>query len=225
MLTFIGLAVAGVSLCISAVTAWLTLLRGGVGCMAQPPTIYFGPDGANETRPKVFVRALLYSTSARGHIVESMFARILRGDSSQSFSVWVCGNGRDNLSRGAGVTVKSDGVALDHHFLLPRDGTPYQFLPGSYSVEVYAVLVGETRSHRLQTIAVTVSDPQAERLRTDKSAGLYFDWSPETRRYHGHIDNARLPEPPLLLALSPGLDDPSSGGMTARHADDMSIKR
>lgn len=88
---------------------WLTLLRRGTVRMAQPPTVFFGPDGGHERQPKIFVRGLLYATSTRGHIVESMFARVRRGDSSQAFPVWVCGEARNGLSRGAGLAVRADG--------------------------------------------------------------------------------------------------------------------
>ncbi len=86
-----SLSVATVSLAVSAANAWLTLWRRGTVRMAQPPTVYFGPDGARELHPKVFVRCFLYSTSVRSRCIEGMFARLRRGDSSQTFPVWVCG--------------------------------------------------------------------------------------------------------------------------------------
>ena len=168
----------------------------------QVPTVYFGPDGGHEGRPKVFVRLLLYSTAARGRIVEGMYARLHRGDSSQSFSVWVFGEARGELSRGAGLTVRPDGVPRDHHFLLPRDGTAYSFLPGAYKLELFALVVGKKRSIKLTSLELNVTEAQAERLRRDETAGLYFDWSPETARFHGHINNARVKEPSPLFVLA-----------------------
>lgn len=189
----VSLVVSGFSLAVAATTAWLTLWRRGTVRIGQPPTIYFGPDGAREAHSKVFVRALLYATAAQGRIVEGMFARLTRGESSQTFSVWVCGE-RRALGRGVGVAVRADGVALDHHFLLPRDGTTYRFLPGIYKVELFAVLVGRARPLRLRSVEVQVTEDQARGLNEDPTSGLYFDWSPETGRYHGHLDHARLPE-------------------------------
>jgi hypothetical protein len=197
-----SLGIATVSLGVSAVNAWLTLWRRGAVRMAQPPTVYFGPDGARELHPKIFVRCFLYSTSARSQCVESMFARVRRGDSAQTFPVWVCGGARDDLSRGAGLAVGAQGIALHHHFLLPRDGTTYRFLPGSYVVELFAIVVGLKGQVKLRKIEVQVSEAQAEQLRGNTRCGLYFDWSPETCRFQGHIDTARPPDPAPLLFLA-----------------------
>ena len=194
--------VSAVSLVVSVVNAWLTLWRRGSVRMPQPPSVYFGPDGTRELHPKVFVRCFLYSTSARSQCVESMFARVRRGDSSQTFPVWVCGGARGDLSRGAGIAVGREGIALHHHFLLPADGTTYQFLPGGYVVELFAVMVGRKRPVKLRELEVQVTEAQAAELRGEARRGLYFDWSPETRRFYGHIDNARLPSPDPLLFLT-----------------------
>lgn len=194
--------VSAVSLGVSATNAWLTLWRRGSIRMSQPPSVYFGPDGARELHPKVFVRCFLYSTSARSQCVESMFARVRRGDSSQTFPVWVCGGARDDLSRGAGIAVGPEGIALHHHFLLPRDGTTYVFLAGSYVVELFAVMVGRKRPMKLREFEVQVTEAHAAELRGDARRGLYFDWSPETQRFHGHIDNARPPDPGPLFLLA-----------------------
>jgi hypothetical protein len=161
--------------------------------MAQPPTIYFGPDGVRE-HPKIFVRALIYGTSVRGRILEGMFAKLSRGDSVQTFPVWICGEEKNKLGRGVGLSVTAAGLGLNHHFLLPRDDTIYRFLPGLYRLELFCVLVGGTHRLKLRSIDLVVSEGQAARLAADKQSGLYFDWSPETARYHSHIDNARLPE-------------------------------
>jgi|SRR5450631_1925642 len=204
MSSTVSLALSGISLVVAVTTAWLTLWRRGTVCMAQPPSVYFGPDGARERHPKVFVRALLYATSIRGRIVQGMFVRLRRGDSSQTFPIWVSGDARGNLNRGAGLAVKSDGIALHHHFLLPGDGTTYEFLPGAYELELCAVLVGQSRPHRLGLIKLAVSDLEAARLREDQTSGLYFDWSPDTGCYSTHIDQAKLPEPPpTTVTLTP----------------------
>ena len=172
--------------------------------MAQPPSVYFGPDGARELHPKIFVRALIYSTAIRGRIIEGMFARVSRGDSTQSFPVWVSGGAKDDLSRGAGLAVGPEGLALHHHFLLPRDGSTFQFLVGSYTVELFAVVVGIPGHVRLRILHLDVTEAHAARLAADDRCGLYFDWSPETGRYTSHIDDARLPAdrgPRLLESL------------------------
>jgi hypothetical protein len=37
----------------------------------------------------------------------------------------------------------------NHHFLLPEDGTAFQFLAGEYQLEVFASLVGSAKTLRL----------------------------------------------------------------------------
>src|SRR5215813_804961 len=89
----LSLAVAIASLCLSVATAWLTLFRRGAVRMTQPTTIYFGPDGgarrSGRSIPKIYLRSLLYSTAVRGQVVECMFVRIKRGETTQNFNIWV----------------------------------------------------------------------------------------------------------------------------------------
>jgi hypothetical protein len=64
----------------------------------DPANGYFlGPDCGRrmgEKRPlKVFLRTLLFSTSKRGQTVESLHVKLQRGESRQSFSIWVYGDG------------------------------------------------------------------------------------------------------------------------------------
>lgn len=82
--------IAITALCVSVTTLWLTLLRRGRIRMTQPTTFFFGPDGAKGL-PKVYLRTLLYSTGKRGQIVESMFVKLRRGESVQTFNIWVYG--------------------------------------------------------------------------------------------------------------------------------------
>src|SRR5436853_6333630 len=99
----VSLAISVIALVISATTAWLTLFRRGTVKMTQPTVIFFGPDNDGEGSPKVFLRTLLYSTAKRGHIVESMWVKLRRGESSQIFNIWVYGD--TSLTRGSGLHV------------------------------------------------------------------------------------------------------------------------
>src|SRR5258708_4940036 len=127
------------ALLVSVTTAWLTMFRKGRLRMTHPTVIFFGPDGppSQGADVKVFLRTLLYSTAKRAHIMESMYVTLRRDESVQTFNIWVyCDPGR--LLRGSGLRVSEDGVVFDHHFVLPKDGTHFVFLPGEYVVEVYA---------------------------------------------------------------------------------------
>jgi hypothetical protein len=77
MLEIIAIVIAILSLFLSVVTAWLTLLRKGTVRMTKPTMFFFGYDP--EGMAKVFLRTLLYSTSKRNHVVESMFVKLKSG--------------------------------------------------------------------------------------------------------------------------------------------------
>src|SRR5271170_5792354 len=177
----ISVVVSTLALTISMVTAWLTLFRRGTVRMTRPTAIYFGADGSVDPSPKVYLRTLLYSTAKRGQIVESMFVKLRRGESVQTFNVWVYGEA--SLARGSGLYVGENGVTCNHHFLLPADGTKFEFLPGEYKVEVYASLVGVKQPLLLYVTVLSVSEQTAKQLQ-DTEYGVYFDWGPDSRHYH-----------------------------------------
>jgi hypothetical protein len=120
-----------VSLAISAVIAWLTFFQRGRIKMTQPTVVFFGPDGV-DGRPKVFLRTLLFSTARRGQIVESMYIRLRRMETTQNFSIWVYGDKTTALVRGSGLFVGYEGVGTNHHFLLDENTKGYEFLAGEY---------------------------------------------------------------------------------------------
>jgi hypothetical protein len=180
----ISIAVSILALAISVATAWLTLFRRGTVRMTQPTTIYFGADASASPSPKVYLRTLLYSTAKRGQIIESMFVRLRRGESIQTFNIWVYGEG--SLARGSGLYVGENGVTCNHHFLLPADGTKFEFLPGEYKVEVYASLVGVKQPLLLYVTGLSVAEQTAKQLQ-DTDYGVYFDWGPDSGHYHAHV--------------------------------------
>jgi hypothetical protein len=208
----VSLAVSVLALAISATTAWLTLFRMGKVRMTQPTVIYFGPDarrGGNQSAlPKIFLRTLLSSTSKRGRVVESMHVSLSRNESHQTFGIWVYGD--EKLVRGSGLFVGETGVAANHHFLAPEDGSTFQFLAGRYKLSVYAKLLGDRKNTVLFTQELEVSVEVAAALKAP-GAGLYFDWGPDSSRYLPHIEQ-RPPSPNtegLIEAL--GLALPLSG--------------
>ena len=146
MIDPLSLAVSTLVLAISAVTAWLTLFRRGTVKMTQPTVIFFGPDtprSPNEKPlPKIYLRTLLFATSKRGRVVESMHVSLSRNETHQNFSVWVYGE-HNRLVRGSGLFVGETGVSANHHFLTPNDGNAFRFTEGHYQIEVYAKLLGD----------------------------------------------------------------------------------
>lgn len=182
----IPVIISTLALIVSVTTAWFTFFRKGRIRMTQPTMIFFGPDGMKGP-PKVFLRTLLHSTAKRGHVIEGMHLKLRRAESVQTFNVWVYGDSSSSLARGSGLYVGEQGIACNHHFLLPRDGTTYQFLSGEYIVEVYVSPIKAETSHLLSTTKVILSVEEAQAITQDK-AGIFFDWGPDSRAYHSHID-------------------------------------
>jgi hypothetical protein len=147
-----SLAISTLSLAISAATAWLTLFRRGTVKMTQPTVIFFGPDvprsRGEAPLPKIYLRSLLFATSKRGRVIESMHVALYRNEMHQNFNIWVYGE-RDRLVRGSGLFVGETGVSANHHFLTPEDGKTFSVIEGHYKLEVFAHRLGDPKPIRL----------------------------------------------------------------------------
>jgi hypothetical protein len=215
---WISLGVSALALAVSAITAWLTLFRRGDLRMTQPTVVFFGPDGGSRgdvPKLKVFLRTLLYSTARRGQTVESMYVNVQRGETRQNFSIWVYGE--DKLARGSGLFVGHEGLACNHHFLLPEDGAAFSLAAGTYTLRVFAKRVADAAPRELSSVRLTISDAHAVQL-VKPDVGIYFDWGPDQRAYHAHVEERRpKPHPPWLLeaatiASAPAPDEGASTG-------------
>ena len=193
----ISLVFSCLALLVSAATAWLTLFRKGKLVMTQPTVVFFGPDGSrfDSSKNKVYLRTLLYSTAKKGQVVESLHIALHRNESKQNFNIWVYGD-KGNLKRGSGLFIPQEGVTYDHHFLLPEDGANFQFLAGSYSLVVFAKMVGNASLKQISSVKLNISESQAEKL-IEPNTGIYFDWGPDQQSYHSHIDTKPEQEPDL----------------------------
>jgi hypothetical protein len=119
-----------------------------------------------------------------------MHVALSRNESQQNFNIWVYGDER--LDRGSGLFVGETGIAVNHHFLTPHDGTAFRFTEGRYRMDVFAQLLGGR--HRTLLFSQTLEIPSeiaAQLAGTD--CGLYFDWGPDSLRYLPHVDK----RPPL----------------------------
>ncbi len=204
-----SLTLSVLALSISAVTAWLTLFRRGTVRMTQPTVIFFGPDSprSGDTLPKVFLRTLLFSTSKRGCVIESMHVALARNETHQNFNIWVYGDER--LVRGSGLFVGETGVAANHHFLVPADGGSFRFTAGHYRMDVFAKLLGDHRPSLLFSQALEISREFGTMLEQPHT-GLYFDWGPDSSRYLPHID-MREPGDPIEFLRRQGYERSRSG--------------
>lgn len=196
----VSLVIACLSLTISATTVWLSLLRAGTVKMTKPTSIAF-LDSRGSDGPKVYLRTLLYSTARRGHVVESMFVRLRRGETHQTFNVWVYGE--KDLARGSGLYVGHEGLTFNHHFVLPKDGTKFEFLAGDYLLEIFATPINHSPLCLAQ-VQLHLSEQQAEALK-DKHSAVFFDWGPDSGKYHAHVDRREPPKLDIDSALQLGI--------------------
>src|SRR6267154_2543605 len=98
----LSITISVLALSISAVTAWLTLFRRGTVKMTQPTVIFFGPDSPRSRdeppSPKVYLRTLLFSTSKRGRVIESMHVALSRNETHQNFNISLRANIDETLT-------------------------------------------------------------------------------------------------------------------------------
>ena len=193
-----AVTVAVLALAISGTTAWLTLFRRGTVNMTRPTVIFFGPDsprpGERVGKSKVYLRALLFATSKRGRVIESMHVSLSRSESRQNFNIWVYGENKQ-LVRGSGLFIGETGIAVNHHFLTPGDAPSFSWVAGAYQLNVYAKLLGDADHILLfaQQLEITID---AAALLSDAGAGLYFDWGPDSLRYIPHVEKrSPVPDP------------------------------
>lgn len=179
--------------------------------MTQPAVIFVGPDAprhkGGRPLPKIYLRALLFATAKRGCVIESMHATLQRNESHQTFNIWA--HGDERLVRGSGLFVGETGLAANHHFLIPNDGSAFQFLSGTYRLNVYVRLLGVFRQRLLFSHELTISPELADSL-IESGSGIFLDWGPDSSRYLPHVekpppaaDRTRLFE---SLALAGGIE-------------------
>ena len=188
-LFIVSIVISVCSLLVSALVAYLTLFRKGSVKVTQPTTIYFGADAGNrDTKsagPKVYLRTLLYSTAKRGNVISSLHVRLTRGETIQTFNIWVYGEDGD-LRRGSGLFVGEEGVTFNHHFLPPADGTAFKFLPGAYLLELFVTQVDRQKPKLLWSANLDLPQNLYEKMQTELAGGLFYDWQPNSNSYHVH---------------------------------------
>jgi hypothetical protein len=143
--------------------------------MTTPTVIAFSFDMEPAATPKVFLRTLLYSSSVRGKVIEDMHVELVRQDGSQSFRFWGHGESRD-LVKGSGLYVGAAGVAAYHHFVL-SSGMAYAFLPGTYTVKVFALVAGRRGPTELCSVALDLPSALSEAL--SRHDGVLFERTEE----------------------------------------------
>jgi integrase/recombinase XerD len=137
-----SILISVVSLLLSLTVAWLTLFRRGNLGMTQPMLIGFLYEN---DQPKIFFRAMLYATGKRGHIIEALYLKVRRGESTQTFNFWMYGETKD-LKIGSGLRVGEDGASFNHHFLPPKDVSSFAFLAGVAAERFFGFFTAHIRN-------------------------------------------------------------------------------
>ncbi|HEY3325942.1 MAG TPA: hypothetical protein VGK14_02090 [Novimethylophilus sp.] len=179
--------VSVIALAVSLFTLWFTILRRGTVRSTHPSFIAFRYDfvGKNVPQAKIFFRALLFSTSKRGQVIESLFLRVREGSRQAEFSFW--GLGDKDLIRGSGLFIPDTGVATNHHFNPVDAKTLFIFSQGSYSLELMAKLVG--RDHLVSLWNVKLEMPAGVFGSTiARETAVFYSWSPEQRCYVASVE-------------------------------------
>jgi hypothetical protein len=88
--------------------------------------------------------------------------------------------------------VPKEGIACNHHFLLPEDGAKFKLQAGEYVLRLYAKQTDIKAARELMSVQLRITDEQAHEL-LDDDAGIYFDWEPSQQAYLSLIEN-RSPE-------------------------------
>jgi len=115
-----------------------------------------------------------------------MYVALSRSETHQNFNIWVYGE-REKLLHGSGLFVGETGVSANHHLLTPHDGKAFCFIEGHYKLDVIVHLLADRKPMRLFSLNLEISRDTAADL-AEKTAGLYFDWGPDSSRYLSHVE-------------------------------------
>lgn len=175
---------AAASIALSIFTLWITLWHRGKITATRPTIVVFAFEGMRKEEPKIFLRTLLRSSSKNGEVVESLFVRVKVNGLSQTFSTWAYGD--NGIVRGSGLFVGEQGVEKYHHFIIPRSVKDFQFIPGTYEIEILAVI----REKSIKLYLLTVELPkEMVAILNNGVLGVYFDWDPEQGKYNSYVES------------------------------------
>ena len=185
-LAIVSVCIAVISLLVSIAVAWFTHRRGKL-CCTRPVFLALKYDHADGVPwPKIFLRALLFSTGKRGLVVESLWLRAR--DSAgclEEFSFW--GYGDKDLVRGSGLFVPEVGSVTNHHFNpLGRDST-FRFHGGPLHLELVAKVLGCAVPVSLWHGTVDLPTGAFEGEGSYDTA-VWLNWSPQRKRYIASIE-------------------------------------
>lgn len=78
------------------------------------------------------------------------------------------------------------GISSNHHFLLPKSNSNFNFIEGDYDLEIYVEVV-DRKPKKIYKQKLHLTKDQSDEINKN-SAGVYFDWTPNMQTYQSHID-------------------------------------
>ena len=182
----LAIVISILSFAVSGATAWFTVFRRGRLRITRPNIIAFTFDGPNGP-PKIFLRALLFSTSRGGHVIETMYLKLKMSKTTRVYSDW--GYGDDKLMFGSGLHVPFEGLVTNHHFLLPKNNQEYAIAAGEYTIELYAKVVTKNATKLVFETTLSLDDANAQLL--NNRDHVIFTWDPIQQRYTSSSESSK----------------------------------
>ena len=188
LLDIVAIIISLFSLTASIVTLYRNHLDRGHLTMTKPSIVSFGFE-KNTDIPKISFTGHLSSTGPKGHVIETIFLKLKYiGDNQeiiQTFKTWNYGQIEES-ELGSGLYIGKEGKTSIHHFLLPIDGSTFEFLKGEYIVEAYAALLNYKKPIKIFSSQFSISSFQSEKLRGEFSS-LIYQWDADNRRYDPYV--------------------------------------
>ena len=170
------------TLIVTLLTFYGNRVDRGMVEVTQPQTIFLQP--ANRFGPsEIIMTALIRSTADRGKAIEHFFVRLCREESIENFTVSRYED-KGGFRPGA-FFVDRQGLSSSFHFSSPGYGAWYDFLPGDYTLQVYAKCAAE-KELLVMEVHFSVTTELFRKMRSRKGR-IEFVWSPDSRTYVGHV--------------------------------------
>jgi hypothetical protein len=187
LITFLGVLISILALCVSCLTLWISHLRRGKIMMMRPAIFFFGWDQVGSPLPKIFLRSLLFSNANRGRVLENMYLLVRSPKGETVFNFWGHANsGPGSLTRGSGLFISKDGYLADHHFNPePRTDVTDSYPPGEYEIKVIVRQFGDSADITLGRYNLQLDQRWSTSLGS-KIDGVLWTFNPRDQTYHAN---------------------------------------
>jgi len=138
-------------------------------------------DSGNQT-VKLGFQSAMFSTAIRGHIIETMFARLKHSNGISNLSLWLVNDGKQTRICN-GISVDRSGLISDHNFLENLDETSPNFSSGINTIEIFVRILGKGKDSLLKVIPFYLSEETVAKLNSPNEVGIFLTWNPVSNQY------------------------------------------